>query len=328
MTKAALWLLDEPASGLDPASYERFVGLVREPLAAGITICLIEHNLDIVHGISDRIAFLDQGTVLAAGEPRAILNDPKLGRHLFRRAAMTLDRDLIWNVENASAGYGPKQVLFDLSVQQRTGELVCLLGHNGAGKSTLLKVLYGLLRRAAVACFIAVRTSRQPGWQLGSRPASPTCREGAACFSNSPSPRTCGSASRRRSCRAAARDERLDEVFSAVPDPEGILCAQRAGLLSGGQQQMLSLGRTILSRPTCLLARRAVDRTCAETVPGPAATIQRMQRQMNMAMLLVEQNVREALAIADRAYVMKAGRMVYCGPPAEIDDHAKLMDLY
>ena len=78
VTKAAIWLLDEPASGLDPASYERFVGLVREPLAAGITICLIEHNLDIVQGISDRIAFLDQGTVLAAGEPRAILDDPKL----------------------------------------------------------------------------------------------------------------------------------------------------------------------------------------------------------------------------------------------------------
>ena len=83
VTKAAIWLLDEPASGLDPASYERFVGLVREPLAAGITICLIEHNLDIVQGISDRIAFLDQGTVLAAGEPRAILDDPKLAAIYF-----------------------------------------------------------------------------------------------------------------------------------------------------------------------------------------------------------------------------------------------------
>ena len=52
---------------------------------------------------------------------------------------------MVWEVENASAGYGPKQVLFDLSLQQAPGELVCLLGHNGAGKSTLLKVLYGLL---------------------------------------------------------------------------------------------------------------------------------------------------------------------------------------
>ena len=83
VTDATLWLLDEPASGLDPASYQRFVDLVRGRLAHGITICLIEHNLDIVHGISDRIAFLDQGTVLAAGEPRAILNDPKLAAIYF-----------------------------------------------------------------------------------------------------------------------------------------------------------------------------------------------------------------------------------------------------
>ena len=83
VTDASLWLLDEPASGLDPASYDRFVRLVRGRLADGVTICLIEHNLDIVHGISDRIAFLDQGTVLAAGEPRAILNDPKLAAIYF-----------------------------------------------------------------------------------------------------------------------------------------------------------------------------------------------------------------------------------------------------
>ena len=83
VTDATLWLLDEPASGLDPASYDRFVKLVRGRLAHGVTICLIEHNLDIVHGISDRIAFLDQGTVLACGEPRAILNDPKLAAIYF-----------------------------------------------------------------------------------------------------------------------------------------------------------------------------------------------------------------------------------------------------
>jgi branched-chain amino acid transport system ATP-binding protein len=83
VTDASLWLLDEPASGLDPASYDRFVKLVRDRLKDGITICLIEHNLDIVHGISDRIAFLDQGTVLACGEPRAILNDPKLAAIYF-----------------------------------------------------------------------------------------------------------------------------------------------------------------------------------------------------------------------------------------------------
>ncbi len=84
---ARLWLLDEPASGLDPGSYERFVKLVRDQLQHGITICIIEHNLDIVKGISDRIAFLDQGRLLAEGDPQSILSDPALAAIYFGERA-------------------------------------------------------------------------------------------------------------------------------------------------------------------------------------------------------------------------------------------------
>jgi ABC-type branched-subunit amino acid transport system ATPase component len=77
-TGARIWLLDEPASGLDPASRSRFIALLRGAVAEGVTICLIEHNLDIVTEIADRIAFLDQGRKLAEGEPAAILQDPAL----------------------------------------------------------------------------------------------------------------------------------------------------------------------------------------------------------------------------------------------------------
>lgn len=77
-TGARIWLLDEPASGLDPQSRARFVRLVREAVADGVTICLIEHNLDIVTELADRIAFLDRGAKLAEGEPQEILRDPQL----------------------------------------------------------------------------------------------------------------------------------------------------------------------------------------------------------------------------------------------------------
>jgi branched-chain amino acid transport system ATP-binding protein len=80
---ARLWLLDEPASGLDLGSYERFLSLLRRQVRDGVTICIIEHNLDIVQGISDRIAFLDQGRLLAEGEPKAILSDPALAAIYF-----------------------------------------------------------------------------------------------------------------------------------------------------------------------------------------------------------------------------------------------------
>jgi ABC-type branched-subunit amino acid transport system ATPase component len=79
VTEARIWLLDEPASGLDPASRQRFNALLREAVRErGVTVCLIEHNLDIVSELADWIVFLDQGKKVAEGEPAAILGDPAL----------------------------------------------------------------------------------------------------------------------------------------------------------------------------------------------------------------------------------------------------------
>jgi branched-chain amino acid transport system ATP-binding protein len=82
-TEARIWLLDEPASGLDPKSYELLVALLRSEVRRGITICVIEHNLEIVVSISDRISFLDQGRLLADGEPGEILGNPHLSSIYF-----------------------------------------------------------------------------------------------------------------------------------------------------------------------------------------------------------------------------------------------------
>jgi ABC-type branched-subunit amino acid transport system ATPase component len=81
--EAEIWLLDEPASGLDLASRMRFGELLRAATARGVAICLIEHNLDVVAELSDRIAFLDQGRVLAEGDPQSILRDPALAAIYF-----------------------------------------------------------------------------------------------------------------------------------------------------------------------------------------------------------------------------------------------------
>ena len=82
-SEAKLWLLDEPASGLDPRSFDRFVALLRDYAKRGITICIIEHNLDIVIKLSDRVAFLDQGKLLAQGSSQDILKDPHLAASYF-----------------------------------------------------------------------------------------------------------------------------------------------------------------------------------------------------------------------------------------------------
>lgn len=82
-TDAKIWLLDEPASGLDRGSYELFVELLRSEVRKGVTVCIIEHNLDIVISVSDRIAFLDQGKLLADGDPQTVLKDPHLAAIYF-----------------------------------------------------------------------------------------------------------------------------------------------------------------------------------------------------------------------------------------------------
>jgi len=86
-TDARMWLLDEPASGLDRGSYELFLELLRSEVRNGVTVCIIEHNLDIVVGISDRIAFLDQGRLLADGDPQTVLKDPHLAAIYFGEQA-------------------------------------------------------------------------------------------------------------------------------------------------------------------------------------------------------------------------------------------------
>lgn len=84
---AKIWLLDEPASGLDRGSYSHFLELLRDEVKQGVTVCIIEHNLDIVYGISDRIAFLDQGRLMADGEPDVVLKDPHLTAIYFGERA-------------------------------------------------------------------------------------------------------------------------------------------------------------------------------------------------------------------------------------------------
>ena len=233
----------------------------------------------------------------------------------------------IWDIENINAGYGAKPVLFDVDLTQSPGELVCLLGHNGAGKSTLLKVLYGLLRprggrirhrgadmtNEGLAARLALGIAYMPGGRgvFHGLTVAENLRLGLAAARV---PR-------------AERAERLDGVFRTLPILKEFY-GRRAGLLSGGQQQMLSLGRAILSRPTCLLLDEPSIGLAPKLFQDLLVTIRRMQQEMNVAIMLVEQNVHEALAIADRAYVMKAGRIVYAGPPEPIANHAKLMELY
>ena len=125
----------------------------------------------------------------------------------------------------------------------------------------------------------------------------------------------------------AERAERIDWVLSVLPPVKGFY-TKRAGRLSGGQQQMVSIGRALLGQPRCLIMDEPSIGLAPKLFQDLMQPIRALQQARGMSILLVEQNVREALKVSDRVVVMKAGRMVREALPSELSDNAALMDLY
>ncbi|WP_159997547.1 ABC transporter ATP-binding protein [Roseomonas sp. 18066] len=224
------------------------------------------------------------------------------------------------------AGYGGREVFsqFDFALPQ--GEVLCLVGHNGAGKSTLLKTLFGLHP-------VSSGEIRLRGQVLKPRPEG-MAREGVAYV---PEGRGVfpGLAVREifqlalwsARLEGAEAETRTEEVLEVLPRIREFW-TRRAGTLSGGQQQMVSVGRALLSRPSILLLDEPSIGLAPKTFQDLMAPIRALQQRLGMSILLVEQNVGEAFAVSDRVAVMKSGRMIFEGVPSDLADHAKLMDMF
>jgi branched-chain amino acid transport system ATP-binding protein len=129
------------------------------------------------------------------------------------------------------------------------------------------------------------------------------------------------------SIAAGERTARIDWVMTLLP-PIKAFYGKRAGFLSGGQQQMVSIGRTLLSQPRCLMLDEPSIGLAPKLFQDLLQPIRALQREVNMAVILVEQNVREALKISDRVIVMKAGQVILDTVPEELSDNTRLMELY
>jgi branched-chain amino acid transport system ATP-binding protein len=131
------------------------------------------------------------------------------------------------------------------------------------------------------------------------------------------------------SARVPAQDRarRVEWVMQVLPQVRNFY-DKRAGLLSGGQQQMVSIGRALLARPRCLLMDEPSIGLAPKLFQDLLQPIRALQLQHGMSILLIEQNVREALKISDRVLVMKAGAIILEAAPGELKDNARLMELY
>ena len=226
------------------------------------------------------------------------------------------------SLEGLRAGYGPIEALHGLDLAVREGELVCLLGANGAGKSSTLRAISGLLpARAGRIVFDGTEIQgRDPADVL--RRGIAHCPEGRRVFPYlTVRENLAMGAFVRRDGEAVADD--LERVYAHFP----ILADRRrqaAGTLSGGEQQMLAIGRALMARPRLIMFDEpslGLAPTIVETTFAIIADI----RRAGTTVLMVEQNARLALRMADRGYVMEAGRIVLAGSARELlnDDHVR-----
>ncbi|MGO4833890.1 ABC transporter ATP-binding protein [Rhizobiaceae sp. 2RAB30] len=227
-------------------------------------------------------------------------------------------------VEKLNVRYGAVAAVRDLSLTIGRGELVALLGPNGAGKSSTINALTGLVPAAGRVTFDGrdlsrTRTEDRIRSGLTSTP------EGRHIFANLTVAENLRlGAATRRDAQAVRQDiDRFLGLFPVLGERYG----QAAGTLSGGEQQMLAIARSLMSRPRLLL----LDEPSLGLAPKIVAQIFDFiggLKQEGLTLLVVEQNATQALRFADRVYVMSSGALRYSGPPSGLAGEHGLLDLY
>jgi branched-chain amino acid transport system ATP-binding protein len=228
-------------------------------------------------------------------------------------------------LENVSVNYGAIEALTGISMHVEKGEVVTLIGANGAGKTTTLKTITGLLEpRQGRVSFEGEDINGKPTHQLVARGISMS-PEGRGVFANLTVRENLQmGAYLNRNKRQVNEDmERAFRMFPRLKERE----TQKAGTLSGGEQQMLAMGRALMSRPRLLL----LDEPSLGLAPLVVHTIfQAIDeiRGKGTTILLVEQNAHAALGHSDRAYVLETGRIVMEGPSKELAADPRIKEAY
>ena len=336
-TGAELLILDEPGAGLNATEKAQLADVIGRLRAAGKTIVFVEHDLGLVSRLAERIVVLDHGRVIAVGAPDAVRNDPKVieaylgSTEIAARGPVSGigTKPALLQVDALSVRYLGASALQGVSLNLSAGEMVAIVGANGAGKSTLLRAIAGAAPVASGRIVFAgrdlagVATADRVGAGLSLAP------EGRQLFGSLSVEENLliGRYGRRRAAglrelfapgaaETAATREALDTVFHFFPKLRE-RARQAAGTLSGGEGQMLAIGRALMNRPALLMLDEPsfglapqMAREILEALPRLAAT--------GVGILLVEQNATAALRISSRGYVLVNGQVEIAGAAHEL----------
>jgi len=326
-------LLDEPAAGMNPAEVEEISRQIIALRDRGYTIILVEHQMPVVMGCSDRIVVMNKGQVLAEGTPNEMQEHPDviaayLGeKHdvgVEAKPSLATGTPLL-RLRGVEAAYGPIKVLKGLDLDVYPGEIVCLLGANAAGKSTTIKTILGNVR--ATAGTIEFAGQRIERWHSGRIVGGGVALvpEGRRIFPlmtvldnlalggysvNDP----------------AVIKRGVDRAFEQFP----ILYERRnqnGGTLSGGEQQMLAIARALMTEPTLLCLDEPSMGLSPILVQQVFDIVEDINRK-GTTIFMVEQNAQMALQIAHRAYVLQTGSIVLSDEAYKLAESDRIKKAY
>jgi branched-chain amino acid transport system ATP-binding protein len=327
-----LLLLDEPAAGLDAketAHLAEVLQTVRQRFH--VSMLLVDHDMSLVMRVCDYVYVLDFGKLLAKGPPAAIRDDPKVvaaylgeesaqpAQDVVTIAGAKKDDTPLLVVDHMAAGYGGLEVIRDVSLTVQPGEIVACIGANGAGKTTTLRAISGMIRPRRGRIVFGGRAIGGAAPDTIAKRGLIHIPEGRGLF-----PRLSVEDTLRLVTNTTGRNHvDLKPAFELFPKLRQRR-HQAVGTLSGGEQQMVALGRAILSKPRLVMIDE-MSQGLAPTVVRQLFDIVRVFREQGIAVLLVEQFVESALDVADRAYVFEHGTIGLTGSAAELRGDRQLI---